>query len=158
MRGSINVTNSGKAEKVIVPTATVDNCMDPRNAHQCSANITPAKISSAAFSFAIRMLCLFIRIYKPKEIEENNTLPNVMHIAGKWIHLANNPANPNNRTAKLTQMIARFFIFSHQIRIVQYLSKDEFIILIICDQPSQAPQSLHPLHSSLKEHSSHFFL
>ena len=43
--------------------------------------------------------------------------------------------------------------FSHQIRIVQYPSKDEFIILIICGQPSQAPQSLHPLQISFIAHS-----
>ena len=83
MRGSRNVTNSGKEENVMVPTATVESWIDSRNDHQCRARIAPARISRSASLFVSRKLCFRINIYKLRATDENSTLPKVMQMAGR---------------------------------------------------------------------------
>ena len=50
-----------------------------------------------------RILCRLITRNSSRAREEKKTRPKVIPMAGIWIHLANRPASPNSRTARLTE-------------------------------------------------------
>ncbi len=100
-RGSMNVTNKGKVEKVTKPTATLEIWIDRKKKYQCTASKPPCKMNrpvawpGTAESFVPEIS----RAYRLRVMAANSVLPRTIYKGLALINLANSPDKPNNSTA-----------------------------------------------------------
>ena len=93
--------NSGKAEKVMVPTATEELWMDWKKVVQCTASTTPAACAAAqSFLLPSFRLLFFTREKTSRAAEDQTTRPPAMTAAGASTNCPRTAEKPNSITER----------------------------------------------------------